>query len=196
VIIVLLAKFVPRSHAAATLATWRMVRPRASGTERPFPAVPILAVVARKRTFHNGRHTLRRKISKLCFLRPTCLRSMLCANPCSCTHIQARLSTQRAGAACWAGGCSPTVGQRRARTGADQRTVALTKPRLMALSAAIVRSTMIYALMTGVLQDGAKANVGRERDRVFPVSLAVISISLTRDEIAGELKKGRVTALF
>jgi hypothetical protein len=66
----------------------------------------------------------------------------------------------------------------------------------MALSAAIVRSTMIYALMTGVLQDGAKANVGRERDRVFPVSLAVISISLTRDEIAGELKKGRVTALF
>ncbi len=41
--------------------------------------------------------------------------------------------------------------KRCARTGA-QRTVALTKPRLMALSAAIVRSTMIYALMTGVLQ--------------------------------------------
>jgi hypothetical protein len=32
---------------------------------------------------------------------------------------------------------------------------------------------------------GAKANVGRELDRIFPVSLAVISISLTRDEIAG-----------
>jgi hypothetical protein len=28
------------------------------------------------------------------------------------------------------------------------------------------------------------------------VSLAVISISLTRDEIAGELKKGKFTALF
>jgi hypothetical protein len=43
------------------------------------------------------------------------------------------------------------VTKRCARTGADQRTVALTKPRLMVLSAAIVRSTMIYVLMTGVL---------------------------------------------
>jgi hypothetical protein len=41
------------------------------------------------------RRTAGRQLSYLCFLRSTCLRSMLCANPCSCTHIQARLSTQR-----------------------------------------------------------------------------------------------------
>src|SRR5215471_1320911 len=89
------------------------------------------------------------------------------------------------------------VTKRRARTDADQRTVALTKPRLTCFPLPLFAAPSIYVLMTAVLWslDGSKANVSRELDRLFRSACCHIHFT-DSDEIAGELKKGRFTALF
>jgi hypothetical protein len=64
----------------------------------------------------------------------------------------ARSDHRCAGAARWANDCSSMGGHEATRKNRrGYRTVALTKPRLMVLYAAIVRITIIYALMTPAL---------------------------------------------
>ena len=71
------------------------------------------------------------------------------------------------------------------RRGSENRCVNQTKVDV--LSAAIVRSTMIYVLMTAVLWslDGSKANVSRELDRRFRSACCHIHFT-DSDEIAGK----------
>src|SRR5262245_12942580 len=118
----------PRSRKGSVGSLKRAASPLANSACVPEDAGPAThsATCCTNRLVQVRRHTAGRQLSYLCFLIPTCLRSMHGANPCSSTQIQARLSTQRAGAACWAGGCSPTVGHeatRENRRGSENRCV-------------------------------------------------------------------------